>query len=112
MDILIIGGSRFVGPLLVGKLLGNGHKVTIFNRGHHPKPSGVSFIKGDRNREFNLKQKFDLVIDMCAYTGEQTKTAIDSLDFDFFIHFSTAAAYKKTMDFPLTEDSPLGDWPL
>ena len=49
---------------------------------------------------------------MCAYAGYQTERALNELSFDFFVHFSTAAAYKKTEIFPLTEDSPLGKWPL
>lgn len=110
MNILIIGGSRFVGPLLVEKLLKKKHQVTIFNRGHYPAPSGVSFIQGDRSK-FSIDTRFDIVIDMCAYNGIQTKTALNQLNFDFFIHFSTAAVYKKS-DQILTEDSPLGDWPL
>lgn len=111
MNILIIGGSRFVGPLLIERLLKKKHKVTIFNRGHYPAPSGVSFIQGDRSKFF-IDTHFDIVIDMCAYNGIQTKTALNQLTFDFFIHFSTAAVYQKTGRFPLTEDSPLGDWPL
>ncbi len=30
MDILIIGGSRFVGPLVIDRLLKKGHKITVF----------------------------------------------------------------------------------
>jgi len=37
---------------------------------------------------------------------------MEDLNFDFFIHMSTAASYKKSQSFPLTEESPLGPWPL
>ncbi|MEW6721657.1 MAG: NAD-dependent epimerase/dehydratase family protein, partial [Candidatus Micrarchaeota archaeon] len=114
MRILIIGGSRFVGPLLVRRLLQKKHEVTVFNRGLTSPEGleGAEFIKGDRNQPLRLHTDYDAVIDMCAYTGEHTKNALDSLDFGFFIHMGTAAAYKKTEIFPLTEDSPLGEWPL
>jgi len=114
MDILIIGGSRFVGPYLTKSLIKKGHEVTVFNRGQirSKYASRIKFIKGDRNRDFNLSSHFDVVIDTCAYTGIQIEKAITQLDFDFFINFGTAASYKKTEIFPLTEESPLGNWPI
>lgn len=114
MKILIIGGSRFVGPILVTKLLAAQHDVTIFNRGlvNADYPEGVTFIKGDRDEGFGVDQHFDAVIDMCAYTGAQTQKALDELSYDFFLHFGSVASYKKSEIFPLTEDSPSGDWPF
>jgi nucleoside-diphosphate-sugar epimerase len=114
MEILVIGGSRFVGPVLVKQLLSNGHHVTIFNRGQIQSeyPESVTFIRGDRNDGFSIKSHFDVVIDTCAYNGAHTKTALHDLSYDFFIHFGTVASYKKSEIFPLTEDSHSGDWPF
>lgn len=114
MKVLIIGGSRFVGPLIIDKLLQDGHKVTVFNRGRIKRdyPRGVKHVVGDRNAGFNLTEKFNVVIDDCAYNGMQTQTALRQLRFNFFVHFSTAAVYKKTGQFLLTEESPLGEWPM
>lgn len=111
---LIIGGSRFIGPRIVEKLLGHGYAVTVFNRGNIAStyPAGVSFVRGDRARGFPFKERFDVVIDMCAYSGEDTLRAIHDLRFNFFVHMGTAAAYRKSSVFPLREDSPLGDWPV
>lgn len=113
-NILIIGGSRFVGPLLIEKLLRGGYGVTVFNRGRISQAysNKARFIKGDRNSGFSFSERFDAVIDMCAYSGEQTKRALDELKFDFFVHMSTAAVYRKSEVFPLTEESPIGPWPL
>ncbi len=113
MNILIIGGSRFVGPILIKKLLANGHNVTVFNRGtqDYVYPDGVTHIKGDRNDGFELDDHFDTVIDMCAYNGEQTQRALDELSHDFFLHFGSVASYQESEMFPITEDSPLGVWP-
>ncbi|AJF62690.1 MAG: Nucleoside-diphosphate-sugar epimerase [archaeon GW2011_AR20] len=111
MKILIIGGSRFVGPLVVEKLLKKGHDVTIFNRGKiQSNYNKVKFVQGDRRNGFNIKDKFDAVIDTCAYKGEHTQRAINDLKFDYYLNFSTAAVYKKTTKFPLTEESEIGDW--
>jgi nucleoside-diphosphate-sugar epimerase len=113
MDILIIGGSRFVGPLLVKRLLRSGNKVTLFNRGLiQAKYRGVDFISGDRNSGFGISRRFDAVVDMCAYEGAQTEMALKELDFGFFLHMSTAAVYRKSEIFPLDESSPTGPWPL
>lgn len=114
MKILVIGGSRFVGPFLVKKLLRRKHSLTLFNRGTMKSKyqKGITFIKGDRNRGFELDDRYDVVIDTCAYTGSQTKRAIKDLDFDYYINFGTAAVYKKTETFPLKETSPIGVWPL
>lgn len=103
-----------MGPILVKLLLKRGHSLTVFNRGRLQSeyPGGARFVKGDRNKGFNLKERFGAVADMCAYNGAQTETALRELHFDFFLHFSTAAVYKKTEIFPLTEESPLGSWPV
>jgi nucleoside-diphosphate-sugar epimerase len=114
MEILIIGGSRFVGPLILNRLLGKGHSVTVFNRGRERRDyGGAKFVKGDRDKGFKeVKGSFDAAIDMCAYEGSQTKTALEGIDADFFLHMGTAAAYRKSERFPLSEYSPLGEWPL
>lgn len=115
MKVLIIGGSRFVGPLVLEKLLAKGHKVTVFNRGNIETEyeKDVAFVRGDRDEGFkDVRRRFDVVIDTCAYRGEQTERALRELNFDYFLHFSTAAVYQKSEIFPLTEQAPLGPWPV
>jgi nucleoside-diphosphate-sugar epimerase len=114
MKILVIGGSRFVGPLLIKKLVTNKHNVTVFNRGtiQTEYPTGVTYIKGDRDQGFNIKDHFDAVIDTCAYNGKQTKQALDGLSFAYFLHFGTVASYKEPKIFPLAEDDAQGNWPF
>ena len=113
MKILIIGGSRFVGPILVEMLLKHKHQITVFNRGtlQTKYPKTVKFVQGDRDKGFGLKEKYDAVIDMCAYSGKQTQKAIKELKFDYFLNFGTVAAYKRTEIFPITEEFPIGIWP-
>ena len=112
MKILIIGGSRFVGPLIIDKLVEKGHDITVFNRGKTKSQyNNVNFVQGDRRNGFNIKDSFDVVIDACAYKGDHTKKAINELNFDFYLNFGTVASYKKTNKFPLTEDSEIGEWP-
>ncbi|MCL5003688.1 MAG: NAD-dependent epimerase/dehydratase family protein [Patescibacteria group bacterium] len=114
MKILVIGGSRFVGPLLTDRLTQHGHEVTIFNRGHkYGQNLNKNFkqIIGDRNGGFSaVTNKFDAVIDTCAYNGRQAETAVKELKFDFYVNFGSVASYKKSEIFPITEEFPLGPW--
>src|ERR1700693_4993796 len=50
MRILVIGGNRFMGPLVVRSLSEQGHEVTVFHRGQTRSdlPRGVREILGDR----------------------------------------------------------------
>jgi nucleoside-diphosphate-sugar epimerase len=114
MKVLIIGGTRFVGPLVVDKLISNGHNITLFNRGRVKSEyqDNLRFIKGNRNDGFDIKDHFDAVIDTCAYNGLHTKQVINELNFDYYLNFGTVSSYKKADKFPLTESSGLGDWPL
>ena len=76
MDVLIIGGTRFLGLHLTEALLRGNQKVILFNRGTRrnifPFYEDVEWIVGDRYDEDKFRslfkrRKFDLVIDTCAY---------------------------------------------
>ena len=114
MKILIIGGSRFMGPLLVQELALRGHTITVFNRGTREMslPQGVTAVVGDRAEGFSFSPSFDAVIDTCAYTPEDIERVFKDVRFDYYLQIGSAASYKKTHLFPLTEESPLGEWPL
>lgn len=75
MRILIIGGTRFLGPYVIRRLLEQHHEITMFNRGE--TMSGmtprVNHIRGDRENILSFSGDFerispDVVIDMIAYT--------------------------------------------
>ena len=66
MNILILGGTGYIGPHLVRLAVSRGHKVTTFTRGRRkPEPSGVSQLIGDRNgqRQALEGKTWDAVID-------------------------------------------------
>src|SRR6266566_6641113 len=50
MRILVIGGTNFMGPLVVRTLNEQGHEVTVFHRGQTRTdlPQGVQELLGDR----------------------------------------------------------------
>src|SRR5712692_6136635 len=49
MRILILGGTKFVGPHVVREVAARGHEMTIFHRGvtEAELPEGVRHIHGD-----------------------------------------------------------------
>ena len=75
MRVLIIGGTNFIGPPLVRRLVGLGHEVAVFHRGRAPAdlPTGVGHIHGDRHDLGAQAAEFRrfspaVVVDLIAYT--------------------------------------------
>ncbi len=99
MDILIIGGTTFLGPALVAEALARGHRLTLFNRGlsNQEAFAGVEMVRG--NRETDLHQvagrKWDAVIDTCGYFPRQLKLSAEALSktADHYTFVSTLSVY-------------------
>lgn len=86
MDVLIIGGTRFLGVHLTEALLKGNQKVTLFNRGtqrnKYPYYEDVEWLIGDRYDENKFRsifkdKKFDVVIDTCAYFPSDAELVVD-----------------------------------
>ena len=113
MKILVMGGTRFVGKSLVGKLLTQNHEIDIFTRGNKANPEKTNLIKGDRNSlesTAKLKNKmYDIVFDISGRELEQTKLLIENLDNSFkrYIFVSSAGVYKDNYELPLSESDPI-----
>ncbi len=52
MRILVIGGTRFIGPPTVRRLHARGHDIALFHRGqsHADLPADIQHLAGDRKR--------------------------------------------------------------
>lgn len=119
---LVIGGSRFVGPRLVGKLLQRDHQVIVFNRGNRQlEPevaSKVQFVQGDRNAREDLARAAaigpDFVFDMCCYGPGQATLAVDLFQHRVkrYVYVSSVASYRAPRVFPIQEADDLGPWAL
>jgi nucleoside-diphosphate-sugar epimerase len=113
MKILVIGGSGYIGSHTVEELARRGHTVSVFARGITPFSQTVEIIRGDRHNREDLARlrslAFDAVIDINAYTREETQSAINVFDgaVSRFVHLSTLAVYDLDSTMPLVEDSPL-----
>ncbi|HEY0062065.1 MAG TPA: NAD-dependent epimerase/dehydratase family protein [Telluria sp.] len=83
-NILVIGGTRYFGKLLVQRLLAAGHQVTIATRGHAPDPFGerISRIRVDRRNEramlaaFGDAAPYDVVYDQMCYSPLDAAIAV------------------------------------
>lgn len=81
MDVLVVGGTRFVGRWIVEALLQRDLEVTLFNRGSHADVfPDVTSIHGDRDVPGDLERlgerRWDAVIDTCAYRPEQVRSLL------------------------------------
>jgi len=80
MRVLIIGGTRFIGPRVVVSLARQGHDVTVLHRGQTitDLPAGVTTIKVDRSEipaltaDFNRSSP-DVVLDMICMTEQDAR---------------------------------------
>ncbi|MEU0389749.1 NAD-dependent epimerase/dehydratase family protein [Streptomyces chartreusis] len=80
LEVLVIGGNRYVGKRLIARLLADGHRVTVLNRGSSPPPAGVDHLVADRDDERSLtgalgSRVFDAVVDQVCYTPRQAALA-------------------------------------
>ena len=84
MNILIIGGTKFLGRHLVDAALARGHNVTLFNRGK-TNPGlfpQVETILGDREHDIEklAGRAWDAVIDVAGYYPRIVRLAATGLE--------------------------------
>lgn len=116
-SMLILGGTRFLGPQIVRAALAAGWEVTLFNRGR----SNPELFKdldqrvGDRNTSdyASLAEgEWDLVIDTSCYIPKHVSAAIEAIQgrAGHYVVVSTISVYADSDDketvVPL--DAPLG----
>ena len=77
LDLLILGGTGFIGPHLARLAVERGHKVTIFTRGRkNPElPDSVIRLQGDRNGHLEALEgkTWDAVVDDSATNPDWVK---------------------------------------
>jgi 2'-hydroxyisoflavone reductase len=113
-NVLIIGGSYFVGRTFVEELIREGaYSVYIVNRGNRPlRIKGLHEIVCDRSNSKGLRASlphliWDAVVDFCAYTSEDIEQSMSALtSVRHYIYISTASIYEDTLAFPIKEDAP------
>ncbi|MEO1404501.1 MAG: NAD-dependent epimerase/dehydratase family protein [Cyanobacteria bacterium J06635_1] len=84
MNILILGGTHFIGPHVVRQLVEQDHQVSVFHRGQTQAdlPPEVQHVYGDRTQLPRYREAFDkltpeVVLDMIAYTQADAQAVIE-----------------------------------
>jgi nucleoside-diphosphate-sugar epimerase len=114
-NILIIGGSYFVGRVFVEELLKRGaFHIHVLNRGRIPiRRDGVTEIVCDRHDLQGMKAAlpavhWDAVVDFCTYAPEDIAESLEVLPSDEveqYVYISTASVYDHTLNLPIREDA-------
>lgn len=132
MNILVLGGTQFVGRHIVKAFLDAGHSVSIFSRGKtNPDlfPQATKLI-GDRDsdlsaiedavsghrssspnsaRRSNGSVGFDACVDVSGYETAQVERSLEAAG-DYvgrYLYISTVSTYKVPVEPYFTEDSPV-----
>lgn len=115
MDILILGGTHFVGRHIALALLAAGHRVTTFTRGISPDelPAGVERLRGDRDcgpaaLDCLEPRRWDACIDVSGYTPRQVRPSAEVLRERVarYIFISAVATYGDPVERPVRESHP------
>ncbi|UXN67462.1 NAD-dependent epimerase/dehydratase family protein (plasmid) [Phyllobacterium sp. A18/5-2] len=84
LNVLVVGGTGFLGGAVTDAALAAGHAVTVFTRGqtvNTPVSADIEMLIGDRHRDLSALQSrtFDLVVDTCAFTPDAVAGLLDAL---------------------------------
>ncbi len=98
MNLLILGGTIFLGKHLTAAALERGHTVTLFNRGRHTNPfPEVETIQGDRDGGLDALagRQWDTVIDTSGYVPRIVRASAEALAnaVDQYVFISTISVY-------------------
>jgi 2'-hydroxyisoflavone reductase len=83
VQLLVLGGTRFLGRALVDAALGRGHDVTLFNRGQtNPElfPEAEK-IRGDRTEDLSAlsARDWDAVLDVATFLPRVVRLSVEAL---------------------------------
>ncbi len=117
MDLLILGGTLFLGRWLVEAARARGHRVTLFNRGRHNPElfPDVEKLRGDRAQDLSALdgRRWDAVIDTCGYAPSVVRASADRLAprVDRYVFVSTISVYRDWSTPGVDEGGPLAELP-
>lgn len=113
LRLLVLGGTRFIGPHFVAAAVAHGHQVTLFNRGRtNPgRVQNVEVLHGDRNGQLDaLKgRQWDAVLDTSAFVPRIVRLSAELLapSVSHYVYVSSISVYASFAR-PNDESSPLG----
>ena len=114
MDLLILGGTVFLGRHLVDAALAAGHQVTLFNRGRHGADlfPQIEKLRGDRDGGLDALagRRWDAAIDTCGYVPRLVRASAELLagGVEHYTFISSISVYRDLDQAPVDESSPVG----
>ena len=112
LNILILGGTGFIGPHQVRYAMYRGHQVSIFNRGRTAPElfPGVETLIGDRDGQLDALRgrSWDAVIDNSGYVPRHVRDSVELLrdSVGRYLFTSTGSVYSFDQD-EITEEGEL-----
>ena len=113
MNLLVLGGTAFVGRAVVDEARTRGHTITVLNRGHHPPPPGTTGLTGDRYAPDGLTAltggAWDLVVDTWSGRPTAVRDAARALTghAGHYTYVSSRSVYADSETLPRTEQAPV-----
>jgi 2'-hydroxyisoflavone reductase len=114
MDILLLGGYRFLGRAIIASAQARGHTVSAFNRGNLTPLPGVEQITGDRDApEFPAGRRWDVAIDTSGYIPRHVRASATQLRerIAAYVFVSSLSVYPFPMPPGLDENAPVQPLP-
>lgn len=103
LDILILGGTGFIGPHEVDYARSRGHTLTLFNRGRtNPELfPGIEQLRGDRGGDLASLEgrEWDVVIDNSGFYPRHVRLSAELLEgaVDRYMFVSSISAYDEAL---------------
>lgn len=112
MELLLLGGTAFLGREVALAALARGHDVTCLARGTGPAPDGVTLVTADRDEDDALSpvrgRSWDAVVDLTRQPGH-ARRAVRDLRTGHWVFVSTANVYVEGPQVDRDESTPLVD---
>jgi len=114
MNLLILGGTIFLGRYLAEAALAHGHQVTLFNRGQHNADlfPVVEKLRGDRDGGLDALRgrHWDAVIDTSGYVPRIVRASAELLAdaAEHYTFISSISVYPHFRSVGLDEHAPVG----
>jgi 2'-hydroxyisoflavone reductase len=119
MDVLILGGTRFLGRALVEGAVARGHRVTTFTRGKHApdlfrgeRYPAVTMIHGDRDGGLDALagRRWDAVVDTSGYVPRVVRASAEFLRgaVGHYTFISSISTYRDLAKVGIDESAAVG----
>ena len=113
MDLLVLGGARFLGRHLVEAALGRGHRVTLFNRGESNPGlfQEVEELRGERGGDLSplRGRTWDAAIDTSGHLPREVRRSTELLagSVGHYTFVSSISVYSDFGRTGIDEDAPV-----